>query len=83
VGNPAFFPDPNLSAFTSNATLKLTYTQKDYLTGYPDIRWMLQASNDYSQNWDEKSSFYFLTIVDDNGSSLFNSITNNLTVAVQ
>lgn len=80
VGNPAFFPnDPN-SWFNLNSSLSLIFTQADFLLGNMDLRWSLTAENNFSSYWGDKNTFFYLSIIDDIGSSAFNSITANLTI---
>lgn len=41
-----------------NSTLRISFTEKDYLTDVRDIRWTLTANNRYASNLGEEDNFY-------------------------
>jgi hypothetical protein len=62
--------------------LFLNFTETQYLLRTRELRWVLQSDNFLSGSWGDKKAFSFIVSVDDSGSALFSSITQNLTVGL-
>ena len=77
-GLPTLIDDNDF--YKKKTTVYLNYVESQYLLKTRELRWVLQANNGLSGSWGDKSAFSFIVAVDDSGSAVFSSITQNLTV---
>jgi hypothetical protein len=77
-GNPTLVNENKI--YLKPTTLFLSFNENQYLLRSRELRWVLQADNGLSGNWGDKNAFSFIVTVDDAGSAVFSSITENLTV---